>query len=104
MKLHITSHVLEPSESYPFAITAKCYRPEGIKDDPEGLTLVFAHAIGLHKETFEPTIERLFELQAASNNRTRIRDAWSIDSIQHGEAAVLNEELLKTRFLEECKY
>ncbi|KAF5382078.1 hypothetical protein D9615_004232 [Tricholomella constricta] len=63
----------------------------------DGLTLLFAHCLGSHKEQWEPTIERIFHLQQSKDTRDRIREAWAFDWQSHGDAAVLNEEVLKTR-------
>ncbi|GLB40575.1 putative alpha/beta hydrolase family protein [Lyophyllum shimeji] len=63
----------------------------------DGLTLLFAHCVGSHKEQWEPTIERIFQLQSSKDRRDRIREAWAFDWPSHGDAAVLNEEALKSR-------
>ena len=100
MKLIISSYVLPPSESYPYAISAKRYTSTtGSSNSPDALTLVFAHATGMHKECFEPTIQHLFELGPSGG----IRDAWAIDAVQHGHAAILNEEFLRNQYIERCK-
>ena len=102
MKLDISSHILPPSESYPFTISAKRYTAATTSNDADALTLIFTHAVGMHKECFEPIIEYLFDMLAKTP--VKVTDAWAIDCIQHGEAALLNEEILKTTFLETCKF
>ncbi|KAF5319886.1 hypothetical protein D9758_017851 [Tetrapyrgos nigripes] len=62
-----------------------------------GYTLVFLHATGMHKETWEVTIERLYKLAASSQNFF-IQDIFSIECPNHGESAVLNQEALKKYF------
>ncbi|KAJ7453156.1 Alpha/beta hydrolase fold-1 [Mycena latifolia] len=57
----------------------------------DGVTVLMFHAMGQHKEQWEPTIEKLFALQSRSS---RIREAWTFDWQSHGESAVLNEEAL----------
>ena len=48
------------------------------------------------KEAWEPVIEYLFTTAEASNtNGPSVREAWSFDMQNHGEAAALNEEVLK---------
>ncbi|KAJ7798639.1 hypothetical protein B0H14DRAFT_3886403 [Mycena olivaceomarginata] len=51
------------------------------------------HGLGMHKEQWEPILEKLFTLQ--SEKSTFYREAWSLDWQNHGESAVLNEEALK---------
>lgn len=106
-QLQITSHVLEPTQEYPFAVTAKCYTPQqpAFKPDAESVTLIVTHASGMHKECWEPVLERIFEQQAASSSPAvpRIQEAWSIDSPNHGEAALLNEKILETTWTEVCE-
>ncbi|THH29498.1 hypothetical protein EUX98_g4691 [Antrodiella citrinella] len=64
-----------------------------------GVALLLIHCINTHKETWEPTIESLFELQSSANggNNGNIVEVWSMDSPNHGYAAYLNEEVLFTR-------
>ncbi|KAH8926007.1 hypothetical protein BT69DRAFT_1056496 [Atractiella rhizophila] len=54
--------------------------------EPDGYTLVLAHASSLHKETWEPVISRLFEQKSL-----KIREIWCLDHILHGDSAVLND-------------
>ena len=54
----------------------------------------------MHKECFEPVIEHLFDMLGKGS--VKVMEAWAIDCIQHGEAGVLNEEILKTTLLESC--
>ncbi|PCH33126.1 hypothetical protein WOLCODRAFT_63391 [Wolfiporia cocos MD-104 SS10] len=70
-------------------LVAKRYVPA--TPSANGLTLLFAHCTGAHKEFWEPVIEALFE----NADPLQIREAWSVDWQSHGEAAVLNESLLK---------
>lgn len=50
------------------------------------------------KEQWEPVIENLFILQQKKMDRAhRIREAWSFDWQNHGDAAVLNRQLLNMR-------
>ncbi|KII84950.1 hypothetical protein PLICRDRAFT_179266 [Plicaturopsis crispa FD-325 SS-3] len=62
-------------------------------NSPDGLTLVFAHCTSSHKEVWETTIARLFELCG----QRQLREAWSLDWQGHGEAGVLNEQKLRSR-------
>ncbi|KAJ7026791.1 Alpha/beta hydrolase fold-1 [Mycena alexandri] len=93
------SYVFDPRPNFPLLLTAKRYWDSSSRhvDDPDAVTLVFAHGTGLHKETYEPTLEDLYTLL---DNNTRgpnpkIRDAWAIDCPNHGDAAILNEAMLR---------
>ena len=100
-------YVFDPRPHLPFRVSAKRYWTDS--DSEQGgnrnldndraqggaLTLIFAHANGFHKEHWEPTIHRLFEQQYAPERRPlRIQDMWALDAPNHGDAAVLNEEVL----------
>ena len=52
--------------------------------------------MGADKEQWEPTIQRLFDLDATRPTRL-IRDAWSLDWQSHGEAGILNRSALLRR-------
>ncbi|KAI3610366.1 alpha/beta-hydrolase [Moniliophthora roreri] len=75
-------------------VVAKRYRPATTNHD--GVTLLLFHAIGCHKELWEPTITRLFSVQRPRpRHRNRIREVWAFDRENHGDSAVLNREALK---------
>lgn len=63
-------HLSEPSPACPFRVEAVQYTPVSPCED--GLTLVFLHAMSLHKETFEPMLDHLLTVS------TRVKDVWSI--------------------------
>ncbi|KZV70079.1 alpha/beta-hydrolase [Peniophora sp. CONT] len=50
-----------------------------------GLTMICLHANGMHKELFEPILNRLFML------RDDVDEVWALDALQHGDSALLNE-------------
>lgn len=91
--------ILKPSTTYPLHITAKRYRPDKHLDDdskPGAITLVLLHATSLHKETWEPTLERMFDLAVKDHHaHVNIREAWSIECPNHGQSAVLNDAQLQ---------
>ncbi|KNZ75953.1 Peroxisomal membrane protein LPX1 [Termitomyces sp. J132] len=94
MTLHIDSFIFRV-DATDLQSTAKRYTSRfGSKD---GLTLVFAHCVGSHKEQWEPTIEQIFRLQQSKNRRDRIREAWAFDWQSHGDAAVINAGVLNSR-------
>ncbi|KAJ7760593.1 Alpha/beta hydrolase fold-1 [Mycena metata] len=80
-------NISEPSPTCPFRVEAAQYTPVTPEDD--GLTLVFLHAMSLHKETFAPMIEHFL-----ATTSTGIKDVWSIDNPNSGRSSVLNQDLL----------
>ncbi|KAF9269513.1 hypothetical protein L218DRAFT_890089 [Marasmius fiardii PR-910] len=88
--------VFDPRPNFPLLVTAKRYRDSKSPhiNDPTALTLVYLHGTGFHKEQWEPTIDDLLALVEARGNQVRIREIWSIDAPNHGDAAILNEETL----------
>ncbi|KZT40162.1 hypothetical protein SISSUDRAFT_539707 [Sistotremastrum suecicum HHB10207 ss-3] len=96
MVLSSEYHIVDPRPEYPFQLTVKCYKPSVPSID--GYTLVFAHGTAYHKEHWEPEIERLFEL--SRNSDYPIREAWSIDCPNHGDAGVLNAKVLQSGYSE----
>ncbi|KAJ6605076.1 Alpha/beta hydrolase fold-1 [Mycena sp. CBHHK59/15] len=91
------SYVCDPRPKYPLVITAKRYwNPASpFLNDPDAFTLIFAHGTGFHKEHYEPTIEDLYKMLPEGSGPPKIREAWSIDCPNHGDAAVLNENTLR---------
>lgn len=98
VELSSQSYVFDPRPNYPLVSTARRYwrTSSHYVNDSRALTLIFAHGTGFHKEQFEPTIEHLFELLEAGN--VRVRDVWTIDAPNHGDAAILNEKVLLEDF------
>lgn len=47
----------------------------------------------LAKETWEPTVEDLFQLDSGM----LVREAWGLDCQNHGEACTLNEAILSRK-------
>ncbi|KAJ7600911.1 Alpha/beta hydrolase family-domain-containing protein [Mycena floridula] len=105
MALHIQSFILDPdgSANAPgiprrdanLKVAAKRYTVGDSANNGEGLTLLFAHCIGAHKEQWEPVIEKIFSEQQSKPSFQRIREAWAFDWQNHGDSAVLNKDLLQ---------
>ncbi|KAI0269361.1 Alpha/Beta hydrolase protein [Gloeopeniophorella convolvens] len=98
LKTLTESVALPPSHGYPFYITAKVYTCSALPhaSDSDAATLIFLHSTSFHKETWEPTLTRLFELVASgAAAHLKIREAWAIDCPNHGEASVLNHDVLQ---------
>ncbi|KAF8958329.1 hypothetical protein BDZ97DRAFT_1842168 [Flammula alnicola] len=91
------SYVFDPRPSYPLLSVVKRYwKPQSAYlNDPEALTLIFAHATGFHKEQWEPVIDDLQAIIDKGAGKTKIREIWTIDAPNHGDSAELNEETLK---------
>ncbi|KAG2122542.1 hypothetical protein BD769DRAFT_1629204 [Suillus cothurnatus] len=94
--------LLEPDEHYPLYITAKKYwlpEFEAHWDNKEAVTLVLLHSTSFHKETWQPTLERIFQCYSAhsrnSSKLLKIKCAWAIDCPNHGVSAALNDDALQ---------
>lgn len=60
----------------------------------DGVTLLFAHCIGSHKESWRSVIEEIFRNQREKDSKLRIREAYAFDRQNHSESAILNKEYL----------
>ncbi|KAJ3869036.1 Alpha/beta hydrolase fold-1 [Lentinula novae-zelandiae] len=109
------SYIFDPRPHYPLLSTLKRFWNLSWTDSnsPDGLTLLFTHGTGFHKEQWEPTIDYLLELIRVStasnsaqrrsslncrNNDIKIREIWTIDAPNHGDAGVLNEKSLRNGY------
>lgn len=103
MTVNSQSYVFDPRPHYPLLIPAKRYWiPESLfLDDPNALTLIFAHGTGFHKEHWEPTIDDLYEI-LGNNRGIKVREMWAIECPNHGDGAILNEETLQWGY-DPCK-
>ncbi|KAH9891655.1 alpha/beta-hydrolase [Cubamyces lactineus] len=84
-----------PSEYSPEGLyfVAKRYVPHSSAE--RGLTLLFFHCTGSHKEVWEPVIQSVFDrTEKTPNPATAIREAWTFDWQSHGEAGRLNRDFL----------
>lgn len=93
------SVIYPPRDGYPFYITAKRYwisgQPMFDPNGPDTMTLLLLHGTGFHKETWEPSLERIFDLTLHGDGILKIREAWAIDCPNHGASAQLNESALQ---------
>ncbi|KAF9467147.1 Alpha/Beta hydrolase protein [Collybia nuda] len=69
-------------------------RKDLCKQSSTGLTLFFAHANGFPKEIWEPTLYHLLH----SNEEPLIDEVWTWESVQHGDACLVNAESLSGIF------
>ena len=62
----------------------------------------------IDKETWEPTITRLFQLDdlaaIGNNSLSTIVEAWSIDCPDHGESAAFNRASLDMEYTRVCQW
>jgi hypothetical protein len=95
-----------PDRNYPLYITASRYRMAGYEPEQDALTLVLLHSTSFHKETWEPTLERIFHLLDSAQRHMdtpSIAEVWAIEAPNHGKSAVLNERaLLRPEFHNNC--
>ena len=98
--LEVESFCLPPDEGYPLYITAKRYRPpptdkgRAVAGSEDAPTLIVLHSTSFHKEIWEPCLEAIFELSGARGQC--FREAWAIESPNHGESAPLNRAAFAT--------
>lgn len=119
-RLEATAFTL-PAQDIPndLPITAKRYTFDNSSENADGLTLILAHCVGARmlavpfhlfntlpelvyctcadKEQWEPTLLHLFESQNSLPRHSQIREAWSFDWQNHGDAAILNKDILEQR-------
>ncbi|PFH46372.1 hypothetical protein AMATHDRAFT_155281, partial [Amanita thiersii Skay4041] len=112
MQLSVESFTCPPRAGCPFHTTAKRYwLPPTSEADPtititpttsehhndEGLTLILLHSTSFHKETWEPTLIKIFACARQPGSPIKLREAWMLDCPNHGEAAAYNQEILKQK-------
>ncbi|KAE9401837.1 hypothetical protein BT96DRAFT_918587 [Gymnopus androsaceus JB14] len=88
-----------PRNGYPLFLTAKRYwmpEFEAHANDPEAWTLILLHATAGHKESWEPTLERIFHCSIKEHHTVKIREAWCLDCPNHGASGYLNERVLQS--------
>jgi len=100
--------ILEPDMDYPLHITAKQFwraELEANWDDPDAFTLILLHSTSFHKETWEPTLQHLFDECQSCPTTPKIKCAWVIECPNHGESAALNDRALQhPPFYRNCEY
>lgn len=103
----MSSRIVPPQHGYPFYVTAKRYRFNGCEPQhPDALTLLLLHSTSFHKEIYEPTFDELALrlIRSAAVGAPKIKEAWVVECPNHGESAILNQELLKQPMYEDyCK-
>lgn len=97
----------ERGTRYSLFITAKKYRVqelEAFRNDSDAITVLALHSTSFHKETWEPTLEALFQaLVMHGSGKVKIREVWAVDCPNHGHAGVLNRDLLESKeFATDC--
>ncbi|KZS94481.1 hypothetical protein SISNIDRAFT_453407 [Sistotremastrum niveocremeum HHB9708] len=97
--------VVEPRPGYPYHVSGTRYTQEPSKfrgiGTKRGLSVIFLHATGLHKETWQPAIECLLRTngsESATSAAPWIEEAWSIECPNHGQSFLLNAEALRQHY------
>ncbi|KAF8578941.1 hypothetical protein K439DRAFT_1620926 [Ramaria rubella] len=62
------------------------------------ITLLMIAGIGCESELWLPAVKYLFKLQSQSKSKVNIRDVWTLDWPNAGDAAVINELFLKENY------
>lgn len=100
------SFVFDPRPSYPLLSVVKRYWKQDSPyfDDLDALTLFFIHGAGFHKEQWEPSIDDLQSIldRKSGTSNVKIREIWTMDAPNHGDAGVLNEHALKLGYQHIC--
>ena len=104
--MNVDTVVLPPDEDYPLYTTANRYwvtkgrvgqdefaNDAASSNGDQGLSLIMLHSTSFHKETWEACLETLMD-STSSSLRSSIREAWSIESPNHGHSATLNKNAL----------
>lgn len=101
MKQH--SFVVSPSGTCPFFVEALQYVPEN--SCPDGVTLLFLHAMNLHKETFHTVLRDLLDNRLLASD-LKICDAWCLgESNTIAKKLYINEKFFEiTPTAEEALY
>ncbi|KAL0946266.1 hypothetical protein HGRIS_012521 [Hohenbuehelia grisea] len=95
--LESQSYRFDPQPDYPFSLAVKrLWDPTSpFLDDPDAYSLLFVHGTGFHKEQWEPIIEDLYDQAGRDGSPVKLREAWTIDTPNHGDSAVWNEHVLQ---------
>ncbi|KAJ7813128.1 hypothetical protein B0H14DRAFT_3150052 [Mycena olivaceomarginata] len=76
-----------------YTLRSSMYRDESTSAPP--FVLLLAHALGFHKEHWEPFLFELAKLiEENPNSGLDGTEAWALDCQDHGESAILNENIL----------
>ncbi|PPQ74560.1 hypothetical protein CVT24_004352 [Panaeolus cyanescens] len=65
-----------------------------VGDKKKGITIVTTHAIGFHKEIWEPTFKHLIEITESPSSPIRIQEIWSLEAVNHGDGALINGDYI----------
>ncbi|TFK87183.1 alpha/beta-hydrolase [Polyporus arcularius HHB13444] len=95
--VHSSTSVVTVSPSSRFKDGLRLVTKRYVAQDysPEGVTLLFFHCTGSHKEVFEPIIPSLLSLKHATYRTSVVREAWTFDNPSSGEASFYNAEVLE---------
>ncbi|KAJ7639264.1 hypothetical protein FB45DRAFT_423361 [Roridomyces roridus] len=97
--MHLVSRSVTFTYCYdrPLQCIATQYKPDSSRP---GLTLLFAGGIGINQETWQPIIHEVFRLSSLPGSSINIHSAWVVERPNHGDAALLNAQVLKEHYTE----
>lgn len=100
MVRYILDHRLS---GFPLQVVAKKYTDPAnsvASSDPSAMTILLAAGIGMTTELWIPMVKELYRLDTKGSG-VKIRSVWAVDCPNHGEACVLNEDVLKEKYAEQ---
>ncbi|KAA1478458.1 hypothetical protein DENSPDRAFT_845602 [Dentipellis sp. KUC8613] len=65
--------------------------------------LLVTSGVGLTSDLWTPVVQRLLALQAQPESPFRIASVWAVDRPTHGDAAVMNADVLERTFGQFCE-
>lgn len=92
-----STHTLDDRPRFPYRIVAKRLVPCMDVRSEEGRTVLVTHGVGYCKELWEPCLDHLLTLEGKATAKVGIREIWTFDAINAGEAVLLNEDTLRLR-------
>ncbi|KAM0752403.1 alpha/beta-hydrolase [Meredithblackwellia eburnea MCA 4105] len=99
----VESDKVEMEDQEQLWLVVNRYRPSSAKalrnseSGTEGVTLLFSHANGFHKEIWEPTISDLID-DLGDSDGPPVKEIWAWDCVNQGDSATVNRNLLGKTF------
>ena len=99
-------YIVDADSDYDLKVIANLYAADPPCDvtgsDQDGMTLVLCHATGFSKEIWELFLRHFFK-RVNADKKLKIEAVYSIESPNHGESAILNEDILNTKYRNNCE-
>ncbi|KAF9492694.1 hypothetical protein BDN71DRAFT_1451172 [Pleurotus eryngii] len=100
-------YVFDPRPDFPFRFAVKrLWDPlSPYLQDEDAYTLIMVHGTGFHKEHWEPVLDDLYGLLLKqAGGVAKVREAWCLDTYNHGDSALLNENVLTQGYDKLCSW